>query len=245
MNQFNKDLKTSAAGLKIIKEHEGFRAIAYLCPAGVPTIGYGHTSTVRAEDVGVKRISKAEAERLLLGDVADAEADVRRLVLYPLDQGQFDALVSFVFNLGGARFGRSTLLRKLNARDKAGAALEFARWNKGRVGGKLVVLPGLVRRRAEEAALFMSGSPASPRHDPQPAPVIEERASLASSRTIAGAGASGVGVAAASISEASEQLGLVADVSPIIQLVFVALILAGIGLTIYARVDDFKAAHRA
>lgn len=147
--------KVSALGLDLIKHFEGLYLNAYLCPAKVWTIGYGHTGrrhndgTVRA---GMK-ITKAQAEVLLASDLAAKYApDVLRLVKVDnLKQHEFDALVSFHFNTGA--LGRSTLLTKLNAGDRKGAAAEFARWTRG--GGK--VLPGLVRRRKSERLLFETG----------------------------------------------------------------------------------------
>ncbi len=143
-------LTTSPDGYALIQAHEGRRLAAYRDPVGVWTIGYGHAGDVQAGDV----ITPHQAEVLLAADVAVAEAAVRRLVRVPLTQGQFDALVSFVFNLGAGRLSGSTLLAKLNARDYAGAAREFGRWVKGTVDGRKVNLPGLVKRRAAERALF-------------------------------------------------------------------------------------------
>ena len=139
--------RVTQAGLDLVKEFEGFRANAYRCPAGVPTIGYGHTKTAR---MGMT-ITRERAEQLLRSDLFDAESAVSRLVKVPLSSNEFSALVSFVFNLGEGNFAKSTLLRKLNAGDKRGAADELPRWNKA--GGK--VLQGLVRRRAAERALFL------------------------------------------------------------------------------------------
>lgn len=144
-------MKTSNGGLGIIKKHEGLRLRAYLCPAGVPTIGYGHTGTVTAEDV--RRgftISEEAAERLLRADLKTAERAINDLVRVPLAQHEFDALASFVFNVGRGAFERSTLLRLLNKGIKATVPEQLARWNKG--GGR--ILPGLVARRAEEGALW-------------------------------------------------------------------------------------------
>ena len=141
--------KTSNAGLDLIKRFEGFSAKAYPDPAHgwkVPTIGYGTTAGVKMGDT----ITKERAEELLREDVKRFEDQVLRLVKVPLTQGQFDALTSFVYNLGPGNLSNSTLLRLLNAGDYKGAAAQFDRWNKA--GGK--VLPGLVRRRAAERALF-------------------------------------------------------------------------------------------
>lgn len=136
----------SQKGLDLIKSFEGLRLSAYKCPADVWTIGYGTTAGVKQGQT----ITKERADELLREDVARFEAQVLRLVKVPLTQGQFDALTSFVYNLGAGNLGNSTLLRLLNAGDYKGAAAQFDRWNKA--GGK--VLAGLVRRRAAERALF-------------------------------------------------------------------------------------------
>lgn len=139
-------MKTSPKGISLIKEFEGLSLDAYLCSAGVLTIGYGHTGGVQKGD----RITAKKAEELLQDDLKKFENGVLRLVRVPLNQNQFDALVSFAFNLGVGNLGKSTLLRKLNDRDFKGAATEFVRWNKA--GGR--ELDGLTRRRNAEAELF-------------------------------------------------------------------------------------------
>lgn len=141
-----KVMQISKAGLDLIKQFEGLYLKAYRCPAGVPTIGYGHTAGVAMGQT----ITQQQADDYLRRDVRQFERAVARLVTVPLTQGQFDALVSFAFNLGEGALAQSTLLRLLNAGDYAGAAAQFDRWNKA--GGR--VLPGLVRRRAAERALF-------------------------------------------------------------------------------------------
>ena len=140
------------AGLNLIKEFEGFRDTAYLCPSRVWTLGYGSTfypdgTAVRQGD----RITKDEGEKLLRTTVRGFEDAVSKLVTVPLNDNQFSALVSFAFNVGVGAFRSSTLLRKLNKKDYAGASLEFSKWVKG--GGR--TLPGLVRRRNAEKALFL------------------------------------------------------------------------------------------
>ena len=137
----------SERGLALIRKAEGLRLSAYKCPAGIPTIGYGHTAGVKMGQV----IDKAEAESLLLGDAASFELSVLGMVKVPLSQGQFDALVSFAYNLGGGALKGSTLLRLLNAGLYADAANQFCRWNKA--DGK--ALAGLTIRRALERALFV------------------------------------------------------------------------------------------
>lgn len=134
-------------GLDLIKKFEGCELTAYLCPAGVVTIGYGHTATARLGQV----ISEAEAEALLREDVKEAEDAVDRLVLVPLTDDEFSALVSFVFNVGSGAFEESTLLSMINAEAKT-APNQFLRWNKG---ANREELQGLTRRRYAERALFM------------------------------------------------------------------------------------------
>lgn len=146
-------MKTSALGIALIKQFEGLRTGAYLDAAGIWTIGYGHTG---ADVRSGARIDTAQADRLLRQDLSVAEEAVRALVTVPLAQASFDALASFVFNVGANAFAGSTLLRKLNAGDPEGAAAEFERWR--HAGGR--VLPGLLRRRIAERTLFLSPHPA-------------------------------------------------------------------------------------
>lgn len=134
---------------ELIKGKEGLRLEAYLpTPQDVWTIGWGHTATARPGMV----ITEAQAQQLFESDIAWAEDAVNTKVKVALNQNQFDALVSFVFNVGETRFYESTMLRKLNAGDYEGAANEFPRWNRQK--GK--VLRGLTIRRAAEQALFLS-----------------------------------------------------------------------------------------
>ena len=141
-------MKTSDKGIELIKSHEGRVLTAYKCPAGVWTIGYGHTADVSPGMV----IDETRAEELLRSDLKTAETAVSRQNLN-INQNQFDALVSFVFNVGPGNFERSTLMRKakLNENDHTIAG-EFAKWKYG--GGR--VLPGLVKRRKDEAELYFS-----------------------------------------------------------------------------------------
>lgn len=126
-----------------IQEFEGLRLTAYKCPAGVWTIGYGHTKGVKMGQT----ITKAQAETLLRGDLLPCEEYVRGLNL-ELTQGQFDALVDFCFNLGTAALQRSTLLQKIRTKaDEQTIRGEFAKW----VNAGGVRLQGLVKRRAWEA----------------------------------------------------------------------------------------------
>lgn len=146
-------MQTSEKGIALIKQFEGCKLTAYQDSVGVWTIGYGWTQPVDGKPIRAGMTIKQEtAERLLNTGLVSYESDVSRLVKVGVTQGQFDALVSFTYNLGARSLSTSTLLRKLNAGDYAGAADEFLRWNKA--GGK--VLNGLTRRREAERALFLS-----------------------------------------------------------------------------------------
>jgi GH24 family phage-related lysozyme (muramidase) len=162
-------------GIELIKSFEGIpdgdpstvKLDAYLDPVGIWTIGWGHAITYQGtflrgpQNKGIARalypggITLAQAEMLLRGELVNFARDVLRLVKVPLDDGQFAALVSFAFNCGSGNLGASTLLRKLNMGDYAGAADQFLVWNKARKNGVLVELPGLTRRRRAERALFL------------------------------------------------------------------------------------------
>lgn len=146
-------MQISDKGISLIKQFEGLRLTAYQDSVGVWTIGYGWTQPVDGKPIRPGMTIKEEtAERLLRTGLVGYESDVSKLVNVKLMQGQFDALVSFAYNLGARALSTSTLLQKLNAGDYAGAADEFPRWNKA--GGK--VLPGLTLRREAERALFLS-----------------------------------------------------------------------------------------
>lgn len=140
-------MNISENGLSLIKKYEGLATKAYKCSAGVWTIGYGHTKTAKPNMI----INESKAKELLTEDVKEAELAVNRLVKVPLTQNQFDALVSFTFNLGTGNLNSSTLLRMLNKKLYNEAADQLLRWN--RAGGR--VLAGLTRRRQEERELFL------------------------------------------------------------------------------------------
>lgn len=139
--------KINPAGLELIKHFEGYRGEAYLCPAGVWTIGWGTTLGVRRG----QKTTPAEAESFLKRDLEKFEQQVAELVKVPLTSNQFSALVSFAYNCGVGALKSSTLLKKLNASYYLGAAEEFLRWNK--VNGK--PFAGLTRRRVAERSLFL------------------------------------------------------------------------------------------
>jgi GH24 family phage-related lysozyme (muramidase) len=141
----------SAEGLGLVKEFEGLRLKAYKCPAGVWTIGYGHTSAAGSPDVNPgMEITKDEAEEILKRDMVQYEAGVEKLVKVELSQGQFDALVDFAYNAGVGALAKSTLLKRVNEERFDDVPAEFMKWTKG--GGK--ELPGLVRRRRAEVKLW-------------------------------------------------------------------------------------------
>lgn len=137
------------AGLKIIERFEGFSQVAYLCPARVWTIGYGHTRGVTKAS---QPITAAQAEVLLQGDLAIAQRAVGRLIIATLNDNEFSALVSFTFNLGAGALQRSGLRQKLNRGEYEEAAGEFDKWV--RAGGRK--LAGLLARRTAERDLFLT-----------------------------------------------------------------------------------------
>ena len=143
-------MKTGTNGLDLIKKFEGLELEAYQCAAGVWTIGYGHTKGVQPDDIW----SEDHANHMLEEELEEFESYINDLVTCPLSQDQFDALVSWVYNLGGGNLNASTMLKVLNAGQYEEVPAQMMRWNKA--GGK--VLEGLTRRRQAEANLFMGKS---------------------------------------------------------------------------------------
>lgn len=141
-------MKTSQKGIDLIKKFEGCQLKAYKCPAGVWTIGYGHTSGVRKG----MTITQIDANEFLALDIQKTEKQVSNLVKVPLKQGQFDALVSFVYNVGIGAFSTSTMLRLLSFKKYKEVANEFERW----VYADKEILQGLINRRKAEKELFLS-----------------------------------------------------------------------------------------
>lgn len=141
-------MKASEKAYSLIRQFEGLRLTAYKCPAGVWTIGYGHTSGV----VPGMTITKEQAEEFLRQDIASAE-NIVSVECLSLRQYQFDAMVSFVFNVGSGNFRKSTLLKKIKANPDDNSIMdEFLRW----VYSKGVVLSGLQKRRLAEMRLYFS-----------------------------------------------------------------------------------------
>lgn len=142
-------MKTSSIGLALIARFEGFSPTPYLCPAGYLTIGYGHV--IRADEA-FEAITEDKAQALLTDDVAVAERAIHRFISIPLTQHQFDALISFTFNLGSGALQRSRLRRIINCAEHDAVPAELLRWVWA--GGRK--LPGLVRRRVAEGRLYGS-----------------------------------------------------------------------------------------
>ncbi len=142
--------KSLKQGIDLIKRFEGFEPEIYLDAAGLPTIGYGHLLRPGEDKMFAGGISEAAGEALLIKDVGIAERAVIRLICVPLTDGQFDALVSFTFNLGSGALQRSTLRRKVNREEHEEVPAEFMRWVWA--GGRK--LRGLVRRRKAEANFY-------------------------------------------------------------------------------------------
>jgi len=145
--------KVSNNLIELIKKFEGFSKIPYLCPANVPTIGYGSTRYANGVKVTLKDnpITELQAIELLKDTLKQYELAVDSYCRDDINQNQFDALVDFAYNCGNANLKSSTLLKKVNANpNDITIGLEFAKWNKG--GGK--ILNGLVKRRAAESELY-------------------------------------------------------------------------------------------
>jgi lysozyme len=212
-------VRTSERGIALNKGFEGFSSKAYYCPAGKLTIGHGTTSGVRAG----MTVTKEEAHALLLKDLRRVEAAISELVTVHLSQEQFDALVSLVYNIGEGNFRKSTLLKRLNEGKYRDAAVQFTRW----VHAGKKKLPGLVARRKAEKELFLEGTSSEPLKP------------LSRSREIVGSTVAAVGTAGdVVLTEAKDAIEPVIGYSDILRYVFIALVLAGIALTVYGRVSN-------
>lgn len=144
----------SAAGVAALIQHEANVKTVYLDPVGIPTVCVGHTASVTRDDLG-KTYSGAMCADLLRQDTSAAQSAVRRGVKVPITQSQYDALVSFTFNVGNAAFLNSTLLRRINAGECKALLSEFQKWTKAR--GKF--LRGLLKRRTDEGTRYIKDCP--------------------------------------------------------------------------------------
>jgi lysozyme len=181
----------------LLKKFEGCKLKAYRCPAGICTIGYGHTSAAGSPEVtDGMTITQKQCDDILRQDLVKYETAVTGLVKQPLTQHQFDVLVDFAYNAGVGALKSSTLLKKVNAGDFDAVPAELMKWTKG--GGK--VLPGLVRRRQAESAWWSAGD-AHPvdaedqRTEPDPIPVRTMVESKQGNAAILTAGLGGLGAA--------------------------------------------------
>ncbi|MDE1997784.1 MAG: lysozyme [Burkholderiales bacterium] len=214
-------MQISDRGVAVIKGFEAFRAVAYQDVAGVWTIGYGSTTGVTRGQT----ITEPEADARLRRELLGYEAAVSDAAHQPLTQSQFDALVSFAYNVGPAGMAGSSVIKAHNRGDYQAAARAFALWNKVRVNGRLVPVAGLTRRRAAEAALYLQDqaaveSPATPEPVPE-RPMHTSEINIAS--TVAGgtAGAAAVAQSMATIKQSADTLG--AWLVPVLLLAVVAL----------------------
>ena len=229
-------MRTSPAGIALIKRHEGLRLGAYKDAAGVLTIGYGHTTFV----IPNQKITQQEADVLLIHDLKNAEACIHKHAKRPLTQQQFDALVSFQFNTGGFKPGNG-IYRAVNASQDDRVDDEMRRWIHITRAGKKIKLAGLVTRRGDEAALWLSGSSAADPATADPTAAVTvitgdstSTPSEPTARPVASspgvATASGITVAAVA-SETAQQLQPLAAYSTAITTAFIILSLIGIGWT--------------
>ena len=242
-------MRTSKKGIDLIKHHEGLRTTAYQdFGRGIWTIGYGHTLNVHE---GMK-ITKKRAGELLVEDLRHAEQAVISGVVVKINQAQFDALVSFVFNLGAWAFKQSTMLKVINRKEFDRVPFELSRWV--HAGGKRSKI--LVNRRADEAAMFRSMTPIPDytpivKSDITPIPVREERENLSQSRTMKGGMASIAGTSVTAVSGAvsavepvTDKVSWLPDVLAL--LIVIGLIVAAVGafICLWARRDDFNKARK-
>lgn len=221
-------------GITLIKEYEGLKLTAYLCPAGVPTIGYGHTNNLIRADVGVKTITEGEANRLLMEDLFEFENGVKVCLTVNPSPPQLAAMVSLAFNIGLRNFRASTVVKAHNKGDAASAASAFNLWNKATVNGKKVVLPGLVSRRAREAALYLTAADESAK-TPM-AQIVEEPTPVGQTGTVRAVKATGVAVGLSAATDIARQVGDAAySATPIMDL------LSRLGPTIFFALLAFGA----
>lgn len=211
-------------GAALIKSYEALKLTAYLCQAKKPTIGWGHTKRVSLGD----SITLEQAEQFFVEDIAWAEACVAKTIKMPMTENERAAMVSLCFNIGTV-FSSSTVARKFNAGDKAGAAKAFAMWNLVTVDGKKSVSSGLVARRAREAELF--------RKPPAELKSLT-RSRIMRGSTVAGV-ATAVGAAMQQIEPLMPLLSTFLQLAPwLIAMIVTVIVLTAVGYVVYARWDD-------
>lgn len=152
-------MNINQATVDLVKRWEGFKANAYICPAGVLTVGYGTTNRAGIAGVNISRatvITEAQAEDWLRKGLEKFAAHIRPSITAPINDNEFGAFLSLAYNIGPNGFKRSSALRHFNAGDKASAAAAIKLWNKATVNGKRQVMRGLVSRREDEVRLFMT-----------------------------------------------------------------------------------------
>lgn len=222
------NIKTSPNGRAFVTRHEGEILKVYKDPVGIKTAGVGHTGPeVDALPLGSK-ITKKQSQGWLQEDLHEAEEGVASLVKVELAQEMFDALVSLVFNIGRFNFAKSTLLKKLNQGDYNGAAAEFPKWSNAK-GKKL---PGLVRRRMEEQALFLRGIDQEEEHESNVEADCEEKTQ--SPFRSPAVQTTGAVTTAALLNEQADKISALAPYSEYLTIAFIA-------LTILALIYAFKA----
>jgi lysozyme len=230
----------NSEGVALVKDFEGLRLKAYKCPAGVWTIGYGHTGP----DVksGLK-ITQARATALLTADLAKAAAAVAAACQQQPNENQLAAMTSLAFNIGHAAFLKSTVLKAHNRGDTTAAGRAFMMWTKARVDGKLTEMPGLVSRRARESALYFKAVTAA--HRTAMPQAVAAPPAAAASKTVVGTGIAGGAVGLAATADAVRQVSDIAYSSgPIIDLIkyapYVLAVIAvcALGYVIYRRIKQ-------
>jgi lysozyme len=228
-------MKMTKAGLDLIKQWEGFRAKAYRCPAQVWTVAFGHTSMAGPPAVKPGMVvSKAEGERILLNDLKVYEAGVRSAIKVNLTPNQYSACVSLCYNIGVGAFRRSSVARFCNRGQWKNAIDAFALWNKA--GGK--VLPGLVKRRAAEAALFAKSGNA--RDEIRPVVDVPKGKPMALSTTNMAAGVTAAAGITAATKDVVDNTTSIFSGSNIVIVLLILVILAGAGWIIWERYNKAR-----
>jgi len=216
-------MKISKSGLDLIKSSEGFRGTAYLCPAGVPTIGWGFTVGVRIGDT----MTLTEANERIVNEMVVYGEAVYQAVHGVCTQPEFDALCSLTWNIGIAGMKKSSVVRLHNAGDKAAAARAFGLWNKSR--GK--VLAGLVRRRSAEAALYLAGSTEMPQ-------AVDVEKPMVKSTTIIAGSTAAIATATQVADSVSKLKGSVEGLGQWLMPALAVVALVAIGVVIYERYQN-------